>query len=259
MRQLLILSAFLGLNFVSFGQVTCPKEICSNVIKGKEIYIPKDLQGMDLHNPDSKWSYQRMCCTDNVAVFWEKGFGNDLANPPQLEGHDMHVDLNNLTDKLEKFYTFFRDSLQFTKPGSKSDRYRMMVMINYSLEGTAYGGDYDQQIGALWVAPNRIQDEKLNCVAHELGHSFQSQISCDGAGEAWGGSGFFEMASQWMLWQVNPDWQTDERYHWDAFTKLTHKAYLHLENIYHSPYILEYWGVKRGRPIIARERGEKTR
>lgn len=127
----------------------------------------------------------------------------------------------------------------------------MMVMINYSLEGTAYGGDYDQQIGALWVAPNRIQDEKLNCVAHELGHSFQSQISCDGAGEAWGGSGFFEMASQWMLWQVNPDWQTDERYHWDAFTKLTHKAYLHLENIYHSPYILEYWGVKRGRPIIA--------
>ena len=127
----------------------------------------------------------------------------------------------------------------------------MMVMINYSLEGTAYGGDYDQQIGALWAAPNRIQDEKLNCVAHELGHSFQAQISCDGEGEAWGGSGFFEMASQWMLWQVNPDWQTDERYHWEAFTKLTHKAYLHLENIYHSPYILEYWGMKRGRPIIA--------
>ena len=62
----------------------------------------------------------------------------------------------------------------------------MMVMINYSLEGTAYGGDYDQQIGALWAAPNRIQDEKLNCVAHELGHSFQAQISCDGEGEAWG-------------------------------------------------------------------------
>ena len=27
----------------------------------------------------------------------------------------------------------------------------MMVMINYSLEGTAYGGDYDGQIGALWI------------------------------------------------------------------------------------------------------------
>ena len=67
----------------------------------------------------------------------------------------------------------------------------MMVMINYSLEGTAYGGDYDGEIGALWIAPNRVQDEKLNCIAHELGHSFQSQITCDGQGEAWGGCGFF--------------------------------------------------------------------
>lgn len=33
--------------------------------------------------------------------------------------------------------------------------------------------------------------------------------------------------------------------------KLTHKAYLHMENIYHSPYVLEYWGMKRGLPIIA--------
>lgn len=142
---------------VVFSQSVCPVDLCNNKLRGKEIYIPKDLQGMDLQNPESKWSYHRMCCTDNVVVFWEKGFGNDLANPPQLEGHDMHVDLNNLTDKLEYFYTFFRDSLQFTKPGSKSDRYRMMVMINYSLEGTAYGGDYDQQIGALWAAPNRIR------------------------------------------------------------------------------------------------------
>lgn len=218
---------------------------------GKEIYIPKDLQGMDLQNPDSKWSYHRMAYTDNFVIFWEKGFGNDLSNPPQLEGHDMEVDLSNLTEKLESFYRFFRDTLKFSKPGSKCDKYRMMVMLNYSLEGTAYGGDYDGEIGALWIAPNRVQDKKLNCIAHELGHSFQAQISCDGEGEAWGGCGFFEMTSQWMLWQVNPEWITDEKYHWDAFMKLTHKAYLHLENIYHSPYVLEYWGMKRGLPFIA--------
>lgn len=232
------------------GQNVCPKDACVN-FKGKEIYIPKDLQGMDLQDTASLWSFHRMCCTDNLAIFWQKGFGSDLSNPPRLEGHDMHVDLNNLSEKLEHFYTFFRDTLQFSKPGSNCDRYRMMVMLNYSLEGTAYGGDYDGVIGGLWVAPNRIQDEKLNCMAHELGHSFQAQITCDGQGEAWGGSGFFEMASQWMLWQVNPDWQTDERYHWEAFTKLSHKAFLHLENIYHSPYVLEYWGVKHGRPFIA--------
>ena len=61
-----------------------------------------------------------------------------------------------------------------------------MVMVNYSLEGTAYGGTYDDFIGALWVTPNRIQDQKLNCLAHELGHSFQLQIMADKTGEAWG-------------------------------------------------------------------------
>lgn len=219
--------------------------------KGKAIYIPKDLQGMDLQDPDSKWSYHRMACTDNFVIFWEKGFGNDLSNPPQLEGQPMQVNLKNLEEKLESFYSYFYHTLQFAKAGSKCDKYRMMVMINYSLEGTAYGGDYDGEIGALWIAPNRVQDEKLNCIAHELGHSFQAQISCDGQGEAWGGCGFFEMTSQWMLWQVNPDWMTDEKYHWEAFRTLTHKAYLHMENIYHSPYVIEYWGMKHGLPFIA--------
>ncbi len=219
--------------------------------EGKAIYIPKDLQDIDLQNPDSRWSYHRMACTDNFAIFWEKGFGDDLANPPALEGHPMSVSLPNLEEKLERFYRFFADTLQFVKPGSKSEKYRMMVMLNYSLEGTAYGGDYDGEIGALWIAPGRVQDERLNCIAHELGHSYHCMMSCHGEGEGWGGSGFVELTSQWMLWQVNPDWITDERYHFDAFTHLTHKAFLHLENIYHSPYVIEYWGMKHGLPFIA--------
>lgn len=206
---------------------------------------------MNLLSDSSRWCYSRMHCSPNLAVMWERGFGMDLSNPPALEGKPMSVDLDNLIARLEGFYSFFKDTLEFIRPGSKADKYRMLVMLNYSLEGTAYGGDYDGEIGALWVAPNRIQDKKLNCMAHELGHSFQAQISCDGQGEAWGGSGFFEMTSQWMLWQVNPDWVKDEQYHFDAFKTLTHKAYLHLENIYHSPYIIEYWGMKHGRKFIA--------
>ena len=217
----------------------------------KEIYIPKDFQGMDLNDPESEYSYERMALTENFAIFWEKGFGNDLSAPPALEGQDMSVDIENLKEKLETYYDYFYNTLGFAKEGSKCDRYRMLVIIRYSLEGTAYGGDYDGQIGALWVTPNRIQDKKLNCIAHELGHSFQSQITCDGEGEAWGGCGFFEMTSQWMLWQVNPGWVHDESYHWDSFTQKCHKAYLHLTNIYHSPYILEHWGEKRGLKHIA--------
>ena len=218
--------------------------------KGKAIYIPEDLKGNDFTNPDSKWSYYRMAATENVVVFWEKGFGNDLSKAPDLDGHPMTVDLQNLLSRLEYFYQTYRDEFKFTLPGSKADSLRMMVMLNYSLEGTAYGGDYDNTIGALWIAPNRVQDKKLNCIAHELGHSFQIQIACDGMGHGLGG-GIYEMCSQWMLWQVNPEWTTDENYHWEAFRKLFHLRFLAGENIYHSPYVLEYWSTKHGVRVMA--------
>ena len=219
--------------------------------QNKRIYIPEDLRKMDLQADTSQWSFKRSIETDDLIFMWERGFGNDTSNPPQLNGKPMAFNLENLRDRVQSFYTFFRDTLAFSKPGSKCDQYKMMVMVMYSLDGTAYGGTYDNFIGALWVAPNRIQDEKMNCMAHELGHSFQLQIPADSVGDAWGGSGFFEMTSQWMLWQVNPDWLTDENYHFEAFKKLTHKAYLHLENIYHSPFVIQWWSDLHGRQSIA--------
>ena len=268
MRKSFILSAILGCAVIASAQdndpsasgviaispdETYPASATVPVVEHheKSIYIPADLRKLDLNDPDSKWSFHRMVSTPDIVLFWDKGFGSDISKAPDLDGNNMKVDLANLLAKLGRFYDFFYNDLGFAKPGSKADRYKMMVMLDYSLEGTAYGGDYDGQIGALWIAPNRVQDSNLNCIAHELGHSFQLQITCDGEGEAWGGSGFYEMASQWMLWQVNPEWQKDERFHLDAFADLTHKAFLHIDNIYHSPYVLELWGEKRGRPFIA--------
>ena len=220
-------------------------------LESKTIFIPKDLQDMNLADSSSIWSYSRMDTTENLVIFWEKGFGNDLSNPDSLEGQPMDVDLPLLRQQLELFYTFFRDTLQFTMPDSRCHDTRMMVMLRYSLEGTAYGGSYDDSIGALWVTPQRLRDPRLNCIAHELGHSFQCQIGADRGGE-WPVYGFYEMTSQWMLWQVNPDWLTDENYHYEAYRHLTHLAFLHTENIYHSPYVLQYWSEKHGRDIIAR-------
>lgn len=220
-------------------------------LESKTIFIPKDLQDMNLADSSSIWSYSRMDTTENLVIFWEKGFGNDLSNPDSLEGQPMDVDLPLLRQQLEHFYTFFRDTLQFTMPDSRCHDTRMMVMLRYSLEGTAYGGSYDDSIGALWVTPQRLRDPRLNCIAHELGHSFQCQIGADRGGE-WPVYGFYEMTSQWMLWQVNPDWLTDENYHYEAYRHLTHLAFLHTENIYHSPYVLQYWSEKHGRDIIGR-------
>ena len=212
---------------------------------GKAILIPEELSGYDWNDPESEYSYDRMACTDDIAVFWQKGFGKDLSAAPDLEGNPMTVDLDRILRKTQSFYDFFKDSLKFIKEGSKADTFRMMVMLNYSLEGTAYGGDYDSKIGALWVTPNRLQDEKLNCIAHELGHSFQAQLVIDN-GSRTGEGAIYEMTSQWMLWQVNPDWMTDENYHWKDFMQQTHLAFMHFANIYHSPYVLEYWSEKHG-------------
>ena len=228
-------------------------------IPGKQIYIPNDLRRNNFESDTARWSYSRMALTDNFVIFWEKGFGNSLANPPRLEGKPMSVNLENLKQKLERFYQFYRDTLHFIAAGSNADKYRMMVMINYSLDGTAYGGDYDEVIGAFWSAPNRLQDRPLNIVAHELGHSFQMQVNCDKKAQAkargekierWFGGGFFEMTSQWMLWHVNPNWVRDELYHWDAYRRTPHKTFLHWENVYHSPYVLEWWSQNYGLDII---------
>ena len=136
----------------------------------------------------------------------------------------------------------------------------MMVMLMYSLDGTAYGGAYDNKIGAFWAAPNRLQDPNLNAVAHELGHSFQLQMLADGS-SCWGEKqgGFFEMTSQWMLWQVNPNWIAEETYHWDAFKQASHKAFLHDENVYRSPYVLEYWSERKRTGLHCRTLTEKHR
>ena len=217
----------------------------------KSMYIPEDLRSMNLEADTSKWCWKRSAETRDLIFMWERGFGNDLQDPPRLEGKPMAFNLSVLMERVQSFYTFFRDTLKFTLPGSKADRYKMMVMVMYSLDGTAYGGTYDNFIGGLWVAPNRIQDKTMNCMAHELGHSFQSQIMADSVGQCWGGTGFFEMASQWMLWQVNPWWLRDENYHFEAFKSLTHKAYLDMENIYHSPYVIQWWSDLHGRESIA--------
>lgn len=237
----------------STQKAVMPQSVSSSdnalIPKGKAIYIPEELRGQDWNDKESEWSFHRMACTENVACFWQKGFGDDLSCPPDLEGKPMKIDLQNLLARIEYFYQYYRDILRFTLPGSNAEKYRMMVMLNYSLDGTAYGGSYDNVIGALWIAPNRVQDKTLNCIAHEIGHSFQIQISCDGQGGGMGG-GVFEMCSQWMLWLVNPNWVTDENYHWEAFRKLFHKRFLDGENIYHSPYVLEYWSQTRGPEVM---------
>ena len=249
MKHILLLSLLIAASILCSQAQQTQEATGYTLPKGKKIYIPLELRNNDFTDKESQWSYYRMACTPNIVCFWEKGFGDDLSKAPDLEGHRMTVDLDNLLSRLEYFYYVYRDMMGFLLPDSKAEEYRMMVMLKYSLEGTAYGGAYDNQIGTLWITPVRVQDKTLNCIAHELGHSFQSQISCDGRG-GYGGS-IYETSAQWMLWQVNPRWTTDEHYHWEDYKKDIHLSLFHHKNMYHAPYVLEYWSFLHGITCIA--------
>lgn len=219
--------------------------------KGKKIYVEQAWSKMDLNDENSEWNYKNMYCTENIAIFWQKGFGPDPTKAPDLEGQDMKFDPKYLGAKLEEFYKYFYNELEFVVKGkTNADKYRMNCYVRYDLEATAYGGSVDDVIGALWVTPPRLANPEMNVLAHELGHSFQMQSSCDGNGG--GGGALMENGAQWMLWQVNPAWQTSEKYHWDAWNTLTHKAFCAYENMYHSPYVLEYWSLKHGQKFIGK-------
>lgn len=234
---------------------------CQQKFSGKEILFDFD-SGVEVVEADTCILRARNVITsDNFAVFLDDRFGGDISNPPALGSADMSVDVSNLLAKLESFYSYYRDTLQFVGDSSLINRYRINVFLLYSLQGTAFGGHYKATTGAFWAAPNRLKDSALNCVAHELGHCFQMQDGCDrrvangiSADDyaEWPGYSFYESAAQWMLWQVNPNWISDEKYHWDAFRQQPYKSFLSWENCYHSPYVLQYWAERSGKDIIGR-------
>jgi hypothetical protein len=230
--------------------VACTGRKKSEEYSGKDIYIPKEFADMNFNDTLSRYCYERMDTTPNLVFFWEKGFGKDITKAPMLDSTEMTFDFEGLKATAERFYVYYRDTLKFIAPGSLADKYRMMVMINYSKEGTAYGGAYDNTIGAIWVTPMRLHEKKFNCIAHEIGHAFQAQIAADGLTSASGP--LWEITSQWMLFHVNPDWMTDENYHWKNYMRHTHIYPFSEQTMYCNPYLAEYWSSKHGLEIMSR-------
>lgn len=220
---------------------------------GKELLLPKRIgqvpEGNDFDNPESEFAFKRSRATPNMVLFWAKEYGDDpLANP--VAGRRFNVD--EVVQACEKCYAYYFDKLEWLdKRKSLAARYKFLVFVTGGDNNTAYGGSIDNKIGAFWTPATRIHRGPYGVIAHELGHSFQAIGRADGAASFAGGS-IGEMTSQFMLWQVYPEWMTFENYHLNDFMKATHLAFLHEDNQYHSPYVLEYWSEKRGLRTIGR-------
>lgn len=219
-----------------------------------EIFIPKGLGGMpadaDFNDPASEFSFMRGKSSPHFIIMWAKGYG---SNPIANREPDRRFDPDEVLKAAELSYDVFFNRLKWapTKE-AMARRYKMVILVTISKNGTAYGGSVDNKIGALWTPAGRISKGPYCIIAHELGHSFQALSRADGAVRFENIAAFGEMSSQFMLWQVYPDWQKLENYHLKAFMKATHLAFLHRDNEYHSCYPLEYWSFRHGPEIIGR-------
>lgn len=226
----------------------------------KETYFPVDVWNVakdnDYQSISSQFTVHRMATTENLVAFWEAGFGN---SPNTTSDTNFRFPLDDLMKETDKMFVFYRDVLKFLEKGkSLTDKYRMILYFYYSTEGTLYGGGADNKIGVAWITPGRVKSAPYGGMAHELGHSFQYMVAADGH---WGystspagteGQVLWEMTSQYMLWQYYPDWIVFENYHLVTFMANTHKAFMHEDNRYSSPFVLEYWSNKHGQDFVGK-------
>lgn len=213
----------------------------------KELYIPAKVfdvpDGNNYNSDTSEFCYSRMVQSDDIAIFWSKEFGNDPGvNPDTLKRFNVQAALA----ECERFYDYYVNELKLVQKGnSLTDKYKMLLYVIGGSEQTAFGGGEEDKIGVLWTPAVRIHKTPYGALAHELGHSFQ-YLSFADAGRGPTGP-FMEMSAQYILWQVYPDWMRFENYHLVAYLKQTHLAFLHPANMYHSPYVLEYWSELHGK------------
>ena len=215
----------------------------------KQIFIPKDEKaktGFGL--PDGKFGYDCMAESDNLVLFWERSFG---VSPSENVNKDKRFYPDEILREGERYYNYFVNKLKFVRKGkSYTDRYKMIIWMYNDDERTAYGGA-NENVGMVWFRPCRINTYPYCTLAHELGHAFQFMVMADG-GNGFPGTTLYEYTSQWMLWQVHPDWVTIENYHLKNYMKQTHYTLFHKQNQYCAPQILEYWSEKHGISLIGK-------
>ncbi len=229
---------------------------------GQELLLPPRIghvpAGNDFNKADSEFCFQRSKATEHFVLFWAKEYG---ADPLTNSVAKRRFNVDEVLKEADRFYRYYVDTLKWVdRNTSFATQYKFLFFVVGGTNGTAFGGSTDNKIGTFWTPATRINHGPYGVVAHELGHSFQALDRADGAA-SFSGPSIGEMTSQFMLWQVYPEWQTFENYHLNDFMKATHLAFLHRDNQYHTCYPLEYWSCKQGVDFIGKmwrevQRGE---
>ena len=114
----------------------------------KQVYIPDEWKNpwpadsllYKESDPDNKytWSKTRSIESDNVIVFWDKGYG---SKKPSESPEVFRVDEQDLLRKCEAFYELEINQLGFVDPEKTNLRnYKVMVLLNHTRDWVCYGG-----------------------------------------------------------------------------------------------------------------------
>ncbi len=196
----------------------------------KSIYIPDEWRNpwpadsllYAENDPDNRytWSHSRSVESDNVIVFWDKGYGSTL---PSQAPAPYRVDEQDLLQKCEDFYDLEINQLGFVDPETTNLRnYKVMVLLNHTTDWVCYGGGYDFEVSALWLGPSACQPVG-HSVAHEVGHSFHYMCYADASGNKHNssptiGTGFhLAVGNGQAIWEQTAQWQANQSFPKEMF------------------------------------------
>ena len=224
----------------------------SDKVPEKEVYLPAKVylvpDSNNYNNPESEYCYKHSVQSANIALFWHKEYGD---NPMEKPIEQKQFNPTEALVECERFYDCYVNELKLVEKGKTLlDTYKLLIFVFGGEEGTAFGGGEEDKVGILWTPAIRINRKPYGALAHEMMHSFQYISEKDNSTGPTGP--VIEMSAQYALWQVYPEWMTFENYHLVDFLKGTHYAFLHPANMYHSPYVLEYWSQKHGKEFFGK-------
>ncbi|MGX8695229.1 MAG: DUF6055 domain-containing protein [Prevotella sp.] len=195
----------------------------TTMVAQKTVYIPNEWRNpwpsdsllYKESDPDNKytWSKSRSIESDNVIVFWDKGYGSTL---PSKSPSAYRVDEQDLLQKCEAFFDLEINQLGFVDPvTSNLSKYKVMVLLNHTTDWVCFGGGYDFQVSALWLGPSACKPVG-HSVAHEVGHSFHYMCFPEHSGHRdseTDNTGFhLACGNGQAIWEQTAQWQAAQSY-----------------------------------------------
>ncbi|MBO4721288.1 MAG: hypothetical protein J5658_15660 [Prevotella sp.] len=168
------------------------------------------------NNKELQWSFKRSKESDNCIIFWQKGFGSDPSKAPSLNGISMSFDVDAVLKVAEKCYDLNINKLGFSSSNMR-DKYKILILMNYTTTWTCYGAGYDFECSALWLNPATVKPAG-HALAHEVGHSFHYMCYAEAANYNHAssptiGTGFhLPVGNGQTIWEQTAQWQANQTY-----------------------------------------------